>query len=73
MELNPKIGFSDTLKQVKEQKINVEVYLSGGHCFTGKVLDISDHYVVIGHLVGKEFYDALVRIEDISGISLKAR
>lgn len=73
MELNPKINISETLKQVQGQKINIEVYLRGGQSFTGKVLDVADHYVVVGHLIGRDFFDAQIRIEDISAISLQTR
>jgi hypothetical protein len=47
--------------------------LRGGQSFTGKVLEVADHYVILGHLVGKEFFDALIRIEDISAVSLQTR
>ncbi len=73
MELNPKISITDTLKQVQNQKINIEVYLRGGQSFIGKVLDVGDHYIIVGHLVGKEFFDAQIRIEDISAVSLQTR
>jgi len=73
MELNAKLNFIDTFKHVQAQKQTVEIYLVGGHSFTGKVLDVADHYVIIGHLQGKEFYDAQIRVEDISAISIQTR
>lgn len=73
MELNPRISITDTLKQVQDQKLNVEVYLRGGQLFQGKILDMAENYIVIGHLLGKDFFDALIRLDDISAISLKTR
>jgi len=73
MELNPKISITETLKQVQGQKVNIEVYLRGGQSFTGKVLDVADHYAIVGHLVGKDFFDAQIRIEDIAAVSLQTR
>lgn len=73
MELNAKFGFAELLKQIQAQKAHVGVYLRGGHVLTGSVLGVGDHFVVIGELDGKEFFDAQIRLDDISAIDTRTR
>ncbi len=73
MELNPQISITDTLKQAQAQQLYIEVYLRGGQCFKGKILGVADYYAVVGYLQGKEFFDVLLRLEDISAVSLQTR
>lgn len=73
MELNENSTFSDTLQSAKTNDKRVEVYLKSGECFSGFVGGIGQQCVIITKLDGKTFYDAQVRLEEISAISLQTR
>ena len=73
MELNAKGSLAEVLTQAQAEKEMIEAYLRGGQSFVGQVIDIGDHSVVIGPLAGKDFYDAQIRIDDISAIALQTR
>ncbi len=51
----------------------VYVTLNSGKVFTGLVKEVGEHLVQIEKLVGKEYFDALIRIEDISAIDTMFR
>lgn len=46
----------------------VYITLNSGKTLTGLVKKVGEHLVHIEKLVGKEYFDALIRIEDISAI-----
>ena len=73
MELNAKASLAEMLRQARAENERIETYLRGGQAFVGKVIAIGDHSVVIGPLVGKDFYDVQIRIDDISAISIQTR
>ena len=52
---------------------DVLIHLRSGKSFQGYVKSIGDHFVHLEKLSGREFYDALIRIEDISAIETKFR
>ncbi len=52
---------------------NVHVHLRSGKTFQGYVKSVGNGLVHIEKLAGRDFYDALVRIEDISAIEAKFR
>ena len=52
---------------------DVLVHLRSGKTFQGYVKSVSDHFVHLEKLSGREFYDALIRIEDIGAIEAKFR
>ncbi len=51
----------------------VYVTLNSGKIFTGLVKKVGEHLVHIEKLVGKEYFDALIRIEDIGAIDTMFR
>jgi hypothetical protein len=71
--LNPAIGFADTLKAARDLKARATLHLRSGASITGTVAGVGDHYVVLARLNQRDFYDAMIRIEDISGIEVRAR
>jgi hypothetical protein len=73
MPLNAQFGFVEILKQLAENKTAADFHLRGGQSLSGKVLEVGDHFVVLGHLKGKDFFDAQVRIDDISAIETQTR
>lgn len=73
MQLDPQSSIADTLKQAQAQKLSVEVFLRGGQSFRGPVLGVGEQTAVIGPLQGKDFFDAQVRLDDISAVSVQTR
>lgn len=52
---------------------DVLIHLRSGKTFQGYVKSIGEHFVHLEKLSGREFYDALIRIEDIGAIEAKFR
>jgi len=52
---------------------DVYVHLRSGDTFQGYVKSVGDHFVHLEKLSGKDFFDVLIRIEDISAIEAKFR
>ena len=73
MEFNATFSMQDTLRQAEAEKIKVALRLRSGDTLTGLVGSVADHHLVLTHLVGREFFDALVRIDDISVIEVQVR
>jgi len=73
MELRATTMVQDTLEQAKEAGLEVSLHLRNGMTFSGKVDQVAKHQVVLSELAGKEFYDALILIEDISVIEARLR
>lgn len=73
MNFNPQFTMRQVLEQAQMGKVKVELLLRNGQNLTGYVGGVSDHLVVLTNLQGKEFYDALVRIDDISVIQARVR
>ena len=63
----------DTLRQAQVEKAKVTVYLRSGATFTGLVKDSHDHHVILTELAGRELFDALIQIEDISALETRVR
>jgi hypothetical protein len=51
----------------------VSVTLDSGKVISGTVKEVGDHFLHIEKLEGKEFYDALIRIEDIGAFESRFR
>ena len=52
---------------------DVVIHLRSGKSLQGYVKAVGDHLVHIEKLSGKDFYDALIRIEDITAIEARFR
>jgi small nuclear ribonucleoprotein (snRNP)-like protein len=52
---------------------DVLIHLRSGHTFQGYVKAVGDQVVHLEKLSGRDFYDALIRIDDISAIEAKFR
>lgn len=64
-------SFLDNLKALKGKKVTI--VLNSGMVETGIIKDISNHLLHLEKLDGKDFFDALLRIEDISAIETRFR
>jgi len=52
---------------------SVDLTLRSGTTLSGKVGPVHQNVMVLAELRGKEFYDAVVRIDDISAVSVRVR
>ncbi|MBI3268056.1 MAG: hypothetical protein HYZ53_03470 [Planctomycetes bacterium] len=73
MEFDPTHDFRQALVQAQNEKAKVELFLRSGQSLSGSVGAVADHYLHLTHLTGKEFYDALIRIEDIAAVAVRVR
>ncbi len=66
---------SDTITDVLQRNIgkNVELKLVSGDTLRGKVAKVTQHVVHVSKLTGKEFYDAIVRKDNISAVIIRIR
>ena len=67
-------GDSALAKTLKEREGKVAtVLLSSGTELTGKVSNVSDDSVKLSELSGKEFFDAVVDLDDVQAVVVRAR
>jgi hypothetical protein len=71
--LNASAGIADNLRSLYAAKKPVTVVLKGGQSYSAKIARVGDAYVLLSELSGKEFYDALVAIDEIAAIEVRAR
>ena len=64
----------DTTKSVLERQSSqqVELHLKNGEKISGKVGQVSDKTVHLTALTGQEFYEALIVLDDISAVVVRA-
>ncbi|HQI81014.1 MAG TPA: hypothetical protein PLR71_05560 [Deltaproteobacteria bacterium] len=68
---NTSASMADNLKPLVGK--DVIVHLRSGKTLQGYVKSVGDGLVHLEKLAGREFYDALVRIDDIGAIEVKFR
>jgi hypothetical protein len=64
-------SLQDNLKTLVGKKVYVT--LASGKTFAGFVKEVGNHFMHLEKLDKKDFFDALIRIEDISAIDAKFR
>ena len=73
----PKIAFhpADTLQVILERHKgkSVTLKLDSGHEVGGIVREVGSQLVYLSQLVGKEFFDALIRIDRISAVIIRVK
>ena len=73
----PGVGFNasaplaDNLKALTGK--DVYINLRSGKTYQGIVKSVGDHLIHLEKIAGKEFFDALIRTDDISAIEVKFR
>ncbi len=70
-KFDPSSTIKDNLKIYTGK--DVVIHLRSGKSLQGYVKAVGDHLIHIEKLSGKDFYDALIRIEDITAIEAKFR
>jgi len=68
---NVDASLPDNLKALSGKKVYVT--LRSGKTFTGTVGSVSTAFVHLEQLEGKEYFDALIRVDDISAIDVRFR
>jgi len=71
MSYNVNASLTDNLKALVGQKVSVTVV--SGKTISGYVKEVGEHLVHLEKLDGKNFFDALIRIENISAIEAMFR
>ena len=44
-----------------------------GKSYRGKLAAVGDHAVVVSEITGREFFDALIVLEEITAVEVRAR
>jgi len=60
-----------SLLQFKDK--SVEISLRSGEQISGKISNIGSHVILLRELKGKEYYDALINIDEIAAVVFRAR
>lgn len=65
----------DVLRSALEQQVGkrVKLKLESGQDVEGKVAKVGSHAVQLAELTGMEFFDATVKLEDITAVIVKVR
>ena len=68
----------DAMKSMEDNLVglagkSVTLHLSNGSTITGKVAEVSKQHVRIAEISGKEYFDALVRVDAIVALETRAR
>lgn len=73
MQLNADFAFANTLEQAKQTDKGVTLHLRSGEKIQGLIEAVSPHQVVIAEITGREFYSAVVRLDDVSALEFRVR
>ena len=74
-ELQPDVNATDTIKQALDQQVGkrAKVKLRSGQELDGKVLKVGSNAVHPAELTGTEFHDAVIRLDAIDAVIVRAR
>ena len=64
-------SMNDNLKSLMDK--DVVIHVRSGKTFQGRVKAIGDHLIHLEKLSGRDFFDALIRLEDVTAIEIKFR
>ena len=70
-EFNPYVGIKENFLLNVGKRISVRT--ESGDTIDGIITRVGDHNVHIAKLAGKDFYDAIVRIDKIESFTFRAR
>ncbi len=63
----------DNLRRLAEGGKRVELVLKSGKSYRGKLGTVGERAVVVGEIEGREFFDALVLIDEIAAVEVRVR
>ncbi len=67
------LSIPEQLRALSKQRKRVTLLLRGGQTLTGIVTDASTSQIHLSELAGKEFFDALIRVEEVSALEVQVR
>ena len=69
------VGKSDTVRTVLSQQVGkkVTIKLDSGEELGGTVRSVGDKVVHLGELTGKEFYDAVVDLDEVAAVIVRVK
>lgn len=73
MSFSVEHDFATALQKIAEAKGKAELILNSGQRLSGRILAVGKRCVHMTELVGKEFFDAMVAIEEIAAIEMRVR
>ena len=68
---NVSASMRDNLKALNGKRVYVT--LSSGKIFSGLLKKVGEHLIHLEKIAGKEYFDALIRVEDISAVDTMFR
>lgn len=70
-----RVSEADTVRDVLERTVGkrATVQLDSGHELTGTVQAVGEHVVHLAELSGKEFYDAVIDLDEVAAVIVRAR
>lgn len=68
---NPSTSLKDNLASNVGKRVSLMI--STGESVEGTIEKVGDHFVLISKLSGKDFYDAVVRIDEVKAVVFRAR
>ena len=71
MSYNVNSSLADNLKSLIGKRVSVTIV--SGKTLSGFVKEVGDHLIHLEKLEGKEYFDALIRIENISAVEAMFR
>lgn len=71
--LQPDRNMRDNLRHLAESGKRVELVLKNGKSYRGLLGAVGDHSVVVREIEGREFFDALVVIDEIAAVEVRVR
>ncbi len=71
MQYNVNASFEDNLKSLIGKRVYVT--MESGNTFSGTLKAVGNHLIHIEKMDKKDFFDALIQIEDISAVDAKFR
>ncbi|MFO7560022.1 MAG: hypothetical protein R6X10_14400 [Desulfobacterales bacterium] len=71
MSYNVNLSFADNLKSLTGKRVYVT--LDSGKTLSGMVKAVGNHLIHLEKLDGKEYFDALIRMDNISAIDVRFR
>ena len=68
---NPSLSLKDNLASNVGKRVSLMI--SSGESLEGTIEKVGDHFVLISKLSGKDYFDALVRIDELKAVVFRAR
>jgi hypothetical protein len=73
MEFDAAAGMKANLGTAKAEDLRVSAHVLDCGTFDGQVGEVGDNLVVLTHLAGRTFFDALIRIDQIAALEVQTR